>query len=255
MWWNRRCSSYAFFDAYSKSMAPNDVRTVFQNSFDAWTDIVCPDGHPIGFQVRQLEETSTCDHATTLLNGTNIHTVVFLQEWGGVRSPDAFALTSAWNIQETGEIIDVDIELNEADWTFEICPESGCTNGHTDLQNVVAHEAGHYFGLGHSTVPSSTMLMSAGTGETSKRDLDPDDIEGICSAYPEGSLPNACDDSPWNGFAENLGCGDPIPEGCCSVAPGTRETSSRGALALLTGVAIVALKRTRRSRAQQPKSR
>ncbi|MBK8170811.1 MAG: matrixin family metalloprotease [Sandaracinaceae bacterium] len=248
LWWDHRCTSYALFEDYSKSIDPNDIRSAFQQSFATWTDVVCPDGHPIGFQVRQLEETSTCDHASTLIDGTNIHTMVFLQEWGGLRSPDAFALTSTWNIQETGQILDVDMEINEADWTFELCPATGCTNGHVDLQNVITHEAGHYFGLGHSVVANATMFMTAGANETSKRDLEADDIEGICSAYPQGSLPDACDDAPWNGFAANLGCGDPLPKGCCSVAPGAQNASSRGVLSLVAALAAIALGRSRRKR-------
>lgn len=252
LWWNRRCSSYGFYEEWSKSMDPTDIRAAFQASFDTWTTVTCPDGHSPGFVVRQLDETTTCGHAATFRQGTNTHTVVFLQEWPGDYDPRAFAVTSTWHIPETGEILDVDIELNEERWTFERCPDTGCTNGHVDLQNVVTHEAGHYFGLGHSSVDGATMVYSVNnTNEVGKRTLEADDIEAICTTYPTGSLPAACDDSPWNGFAANLGCGDPIPKGCCSVVPGAPTEAPRVVAAFAALLLCIAMRRAR----QRPKTR
>ena len=56
-----------------------------------------------------------------------------------------------------------------------------------DLENVFAHELGHYLGLAHSTEAEATMFASAVAGETLKRDLAADDVEGLCAAYPPGT--------------------------------------------------------------------
>jgi len=72
-----------------------------------------------------------------------------------------------------------------------------------DLRNTVTHEAGHVVGLAHpcgdagtpscdaplppwETVPYAerTMYPSTTLGETSKRALSPDDVAGVCAAYP-----------------------------------------------------------------------
>ena len=72
-----------------------------------------------------------------------------------------------------------------------------------DLQNTVTHEAGHVVGLAHpcgdpgtpacnaelppwEIVPYAerTMYPSTTLGETSKRALSPDDVAGVCAAYP-----------------------------------------------------------------------
>jgi len=107
--------------------------------------------------------------------------------------------TTTYNFQ-TGEIFDGDIELNEAEFQFTTAdpPAPSCQPGSstgcigTDLRNTVTHEAGHLLGLGHSGDPESTMFLSAGSGETLKRDLAQDDIDGLCSIYPAGKPPSTC---------------------------------------------------------------
>ena len=126
------------------------------------------------------------------------------------------ALTTTTYNFETGEIFDADIELNEAEFPFttadpwpdggNICGEPGvdpndCVG--TDLRNTVTHESGHMLGLGHSADPTATMFASANTGETSKRSLAQDDINGICAIYPPNQPPVTCGDAP----PTNKGCG------------------------------------------------
>jgi MYXO-CTERM domain-containing protein len=130
------------------------------------------------------------------------------------------ALTSVVFLPDTGEIVDADMELHDWNgdkaapngWYFT-CPgppaltcnatgptdpllysESGCT--FIDIGNTVTHEAGHMLGLDHVCVPNvtgpsaicpvggSTMEPTAGPGDTDKRTLKPDDVDGVCSIYP-----------------------------------------------------------------------
>lgn len=62
------------------------------------------------------------------------------------------------------------------------------------LDIALAHEMGHVFGLGHSTVESSLMYYSLGSKE--HLSLSQDDIDGMTWLYPRNE--------PGNGF---LGCG------------------------------------------------
>jgi hypothetical protein len=92
----------------------------------------------------------------------------------------ATALTTTWMVLEGGRafIAESDIILNPK--------EKFATDGRAeaaDLQNILVHEAGHAFGLGHSGIASATMFPYTRYGETVKRVLDSDDIAGIRSMY------------------------------------------------------------------------
>ncbi len=122
------------------------------------------------------------------------------------------ALTTVSYDDTRGEIVDADIELNAwagagpsppgysftcVDPPAPTCSapgDAGCIA--IDVQNTVTHEAGHVFGLAHTQsqycVPyvsldsAATMCASASIGETAKRTLAQDDVDGICAIYPAG---------------------------------------------------------------------
>ncbi len=134
------------------------------------------------------------------------------------------------------------MEINEARGEFGVCPEDLCPAGLIDLPNVLTHEMGHYFGIGHTPHdPEATMWISAMPDETHKRDLQPDDVEAMCSIYPPGSLPDECDPAPRGGL--ELDCG-PGPS-CGCRAPGTGGEHP-GAIAI--GLAMLAIVTVRQRR-------
>ncbi len=131
------------------------------------------------------------------------------------------AVTTTTFDSVTGKLADADIELNGADFWFttvdgpacsdpdppvsclrdedcgatERCFEGRCAGldcVHTDVANTVTHEAGHVLGLDHTTVPDATMYASAEEGETRKRTLEADDVEGLCTIYPVGAATQTC---------------------------------------------------------------
>lgn len=93
-----------------------------------------------------------------------------------------------------------------------------------DIQSVIAHEAGHLFGLDHSDDPEATMYAATPAGEVKKRTLEADDLAGVAAlvqtlqfepAAPLGAAASASvsrlDDQP-----------APLPRDAvgCAVAPG-----------------------------------
>ena len=75
--------------------------------------------------------------------------------------------------------VEVDVRFNNA---FNWQTSSTCTNGF-DLNGVATHEFGHAAGLGHSSVPASTMYPSVGTCDFSRSSLDNDDKSGYSAIY------------------------------------------------------------------------
>lgn len=171
------------------------------------------------------------------------------------------ALTTVSYQDATGEIVDADMELNA--WTgagpsppgyyftcvdppAPVCGtpgETGCIE--VDVQNTVTHEAGHVLGLGHalseycyptvSLASAATMCANASFGETAKRTLAQDDVNGICSIYPAGAPTNVCFGS---------GQVEPRPSSTC-----TGESCGCGTAGAEGWLALVALLLWRRRRA------
>ena len=97
----------------------------------------------------------------------------------------------------SGAIVEADVFFNTAfDWST-----SGAANAF-DLQSVATHEIGHFIGLGHSALGETEMQANGsrrvlaaasvmfpiafGRGDTTDRELQPDDIAAVSTLYPAG---------------------------------------------------------------------
>jgi MYXO-CTERM domain-containing protein len=244
--WNRRCMEYSIDARGSKDLTIDQVTEIVRSSFDAWLAVECADGMP-PFEVRETMDMSMCDRAEYNTDAGNVNTVAFVNDWEDREyDPAAYALTTVWHNTRTGEIYDADIEINEQRGAYGICPPvDGCSDGTIDLQNVLTHEAGHFFGLGHTQPEHAFAVMYAVSppGEVGKRVLRTDDIEGFCSIYPAGSLPDSCSFTPRHGL--DLSCDGDDGCGCSAPGAGDDARSPKLVLALLAAMVLV-IRRTRR---------
>jgi hypothetical protein len=188
------------------SVCPRDVDTppfadvidAVETSFQTWANVECS-GVPIGFEFFRGKDPQKCDDHWRFKENPdedfsrNENLIIFVPDWEDFQySPDAFALTSVWHSVKTGVIQGFDMELNENIGTFGICTaKMRSCDDIVDIQNVVTHEIGHVVGLGHSSYESAVMYSSSKVGDTSKRKLKNDDINGICSIY-EDEPPSYC---------------------------------------------------------------
>jgi hypothetical protein len=263
MWWQSRTNSFQI-DAQGTPDAPNaGTFAAIRKSFQTWAAVSCTN---LSFPEEPLSTAATA-RVVGYFDGTTNHNLVLFRTQAcrtAVPAGDAcrtqggcgnawdcwehgdgvIATTTTTSNRRTGEILDSDIELNDAPpatgtkFTFTTVDGLPCTlPGETgcvriDVQNTVTHEAGHWLGLDHTPIQSATMYASAPSGETSKRILAPDDIDGICTIYPRGAATVTCIASPPGG-----GCG-------CS-----QTQTGPGAV---LGVLLVLLQMGRRSR-RKPK--
>jgi hypothetical protein len=87
-----------------------------------------------------------------------------------------------WN--ESGEVCDSDIVLN-IDHKFSAA--YSCPKNCYDVQNVLTHELGHTLSLGDLYKKShagKTMYGRGFKGDTKKRTLEKDDMDGVAHLYP-----------------------------------------------------------------------
>jgi MYXO-CTERM domain-containing protein len=185
--WTRSCMTYVFNNQFFARLQPrlkeSDIRNIFENAYQTWADVDCSDKRS-PFVVEQAPGTTATSKAEFVYDEPNEALVVARtrDEWAGLpnHDPTALAFTLLWHDKNTGEILDVDMELNTGAGEFANC-DSGCGGKMVDLANTITHEAGHLLGLGHTTVRGATMTTTAIGAETEKRTLEADDRAGYCA--------------------------------------------------------------------------
>ncbi len=260
--WSRRCSSYSIHEAGGLEVDVATLRDAMTRAFDPWLAAQCGDeGYP-GFDIAQTEDLSLCDTAQFNDRGApNVQTIAFVSDWAERDYEDgAYAITTVFHNTRTGEILDVDMEINERRGPYVVCPNTGCTDVRgVDLVNVLTHEAGHYLGFAHSDDREATMYSQASPGETKKRDLNADDIDALCTVYPPGTFDDACNYTPLGGY--KLTCGlcevsatgamvcPRAKTGCKCAAAGAASDGSRSTYVLtVSALGLFAVRRRRRGR-------
>ncbi len=169
--------------------------------------------------------------------------------------------TTTFN-QSTGEILDVDIELNTANFIFTTVDSPKCVAPNfnqlcvaTDVQNVMTAMIGKAIGLAHVSDPASTLSAATAPGETSKRVIDPGTLAGFCAIYPSGRRATLCDggsvpepiDAGAFGDAGVISDAGMTCSGsnCATQKPGCGCTAAEPG-ALLLGAVVLLLRRRRR---------
>jgi hypothetical protein len=253
--WKRSCMTYVFNREVFGRLELLDeasIRDQFQRSFDAWADVDCGDDKA-PFFVEQSQDVTDTDASEFREDVVNESVIIARtrEEWAeNELSSNVIALTVLWHDRNTGEIFDVDMQLNTGIGDFTDCRDE-CRAGEIDLRNTVTHEAGHLLGLGHSKVAGSTMFdNNASPGDIEKRTLEADDEAGYCSL----DLPSfKCKGGDCECPAPDLFSSTQTVKTCGCAVPGAGAPP--GGLAAGVGAVLCALlgRRARRGRAQRGK--
>jgi MYXO-CTERM domain-containing protein len=181
LYWPTRALSYAINQRGFPDLNEAEVRSIFDASFCAWSEVRC-EGELLDLSIEQGEPTTELE-PKDLEPRPNVIAHIAAGAWAD--DEHAFAITNLRFNTRTGHILGADMLFNGGKDPFLVCPEEGCDEGEpgTDLPNVVTHEAGHFLGLAHSDEPNSTMWYDANASDTDKRSLEADDEAGICAIY------------------------------------------------------------------------
>lgn len=192
--------SQDFKDGCDSAGSCESERVAIQKAFQSWTTTP---GVNLSFQ----------EQAPQVFNSTGYdgkNTIIFIhQNWGNLNfSPPsgALAVTITTYRLSDAKIVDADIHFNGQyfNWGVIDTQEEKNSGNIVDLQNVAAHEVGHFLGLGHSSenytetnfdLYMATMFFASGPGETFRRVLKTDDVEAIRHLYPQDYVEKPAIDS------------------------------------------------------------
>jgi MYXO-CTERM domain-containing protein len=225
IWWYPRGHGFQIDSQGTPDVSNDAAFAAVRKSFAAWSGAACTN---LTFQDEGVSSGSRAvgyfpgqgNHNLILFRTRNCAEVVpatdpCLAAGGCANTYDcwdhgdaAIATTTTTSVSSTGQIQDTDTELNNAPqsdgrrFTFTANDGPPCSAPNQagcvlfDIQNTMTHEAGHSLGLAHSSDPGATMFATAPSGETSKRVLGADDLQGICAIYPLNAKTVTCAGDP-----------------------------------------------------------
>ncbi len=234
LFWPTSCVGYVLQEDASDDFDLERTRALVREAFATWESADC-EGGGVAIKTEDLGDVS-CNQISYDPETKNANVIMFRDDdWPYAGGASALAITTVTYAVDSGEIRDVDMEINTEHVSFSTS-DGDIT---VDLLSILTHEAGHFLGLGHSGVSSSTMVVEYPPESISLRSLDDDDVAGLCAIYPPTS--NApCESEPVNGLADE--CGEELG-GCSCSSP--RGAASSAAFALtLFGLAFARRKRS-----------
>ena len=162
-------------------LGPINEFEAIQNSFATWRDV-----HESNLEFEF--NGSTTNAVTTASDNRNVI------RWVGANiASGVFAVTITTFDTSNGQITDVDMELNDRDFTWDTMGPGSTSGviGRAMIENVVTHEAGHFFGLDHPANSQSTMYAQSSAGLVNGSTLEVDDRAPVIANYTNAGVTDA----------------------------------------------------------------
>jgi MYXO-CTERM domain-containing protein len=245
LFWGKPCVTYSIQEGASDQVTLAATEQVFAKAFEAWLTAPCAGGGSPRMEVTYMGPVP-CDLHEYNQEKANANIFTYRDDgWPHQGGGSTLALTTVTYNLDTGEIYDADMELNSAIAQFTVSD----TGAVYDLQSIATHEVGHFLGLAHTTVEGATMESDYMPGSLTLRDLDADDIAGICAIYPPGDV-GTCDPTPRHGYSPDCAADQPedevVDQGCtCATTSSGRGAGSAAIVALGLGALALARRRPR----------
>jgi hypothetical protein len=259
LFWPDKCGWFGVQKdgSQKRGITYDQLHSAVVTAFGKWSKASCVNGGNPSFAMQDTDALYgpiECAEREFNKTAANASTWMFRDSsWPYVGSATTIALTTLSVDTKTGRILDADVELN----SFRVNITTSDVNVGADLQSIVTHESGHFLGLAHSPVATSTMFANYTPSSLDIRTLDPDDEAGICAAYPPAAAPTCGPPEPLYGFSKYCGGVNPStgrePEqtkSSCAVAIGA--ASNDGAVFATVALAAGALRLRRRRATARP---
>lgn len=256
--WPDLCVTFAVEQNASplRGISFEEASETVNRAFQAWVSADCGEGRhpsigavPLGVSYCNKVEYNFPQPDKPVVRAPNANIVMFRDDgWPNTGADATLALTTVTYNTVTGEILDADIEVN----SFGVDLTTGDKNVTNDLQSILTHEVGHFFGIAHSRARGASMNpeYKVHLGDTSFRTLSPDDQEAICVVYPPQAedVTDCTGEGPRFGFSRYCAVQAQANAALlCSVGlPGAHSTRAAGLGALGTFVALAGLLARRR---------
>jgi hypothetical protein len=184
--WTAGRVPYSLSAASSRQISLADATRVAHIAFERWNQAPCAGGPP---NVQTYDNGPVSAHAAATDCGLNMcdptthdgqHVIVFRDDyWPHNDRANTLALTTVTFGVDSAEIFDADVEVNAT--MQALSASEPPPPGTFDLQAILTHEAGHFYGLAHAPASSAIMFAFYKPGAIT---LSQDDIDGVCSIYP-----------------------------------------------------------------------
>ena len=162
----------------SDDIADMTESDAIRRAFQTWQDVAC--------SYLTFEEGTWTGMGAVQNDGLNrIFWIENVDEWP--TEPGTLALTFTFYTAGVPQTItDSDMILNGVEWTWttEDAQVGEGTPAAIDVETVVFHEVGHFFGLNHSNDPEAAMFPN--NNKLIQRAPATDDVQGICALYSNG---------------------------------------------------------------------
>jgi hypothetical protein len=231
LFWEQQCVAFSVDNRAVPSMGLDfpAVEQLVGASFALWPNADCSGAFP-SIAVSSLGPLA-CHVPEYNRTGPNANGVIFYDaDWP--HDPQELGVTTVTFDTDTGKLLDADMDLNLTGLQRPI-----------ELEYVVAHEAGHFFGLDHSVDDTALMFSHyVAVSATTSPTLAADDVAGICAAYPPSRAVGVCDFEPERGYASD--CGGDVTGGCQLSPRSNRSGGLTATIPLL--VAAIFLRRRKK---------
>lgn len=171
LYWSNPSLGLFLNPSNSSGLSADSVTSMIQGAFQAWNS----SGANVSFSLNS----STGNSTSSAQDFTN--RVFFSTTSGNVLDWGVIAVTQVYYYRGSGQIIEADLIFNDRDFRFTNVSTDTGVGSKIYLQDVATHEAGHAYGLDHTTVGKSSLIYRAFAGQAA---LGEDDKTAVNTIYP-----------------------------------------------------------------------